>query len=105
MQWEYFTGAIDQLTPLQRQTPAIGKIRRTIHEPRPDFADCIEQVAAPLCVGPKRQRVFDLYSAIACLKMLAPSPLSVAGPPSADNQIAARLRTLLDAFAATAHKE
>ncbi|MFI1041567.1 phosphotransferase family protein [Streptomyces hygroscopicus] len=69
-------------------------------------ADCIEQVAAPLCVGPNRQRIFDLYSAIACLKMLAPSPLSVAGPPSADSQIAARLWALLDAFAAAAaHKE
>ncbi|MEV6314279.1 aminoglycoside phosphotransferase family protein [Streptomyces sp. NPDC051776] len=69
-------------------------------------ADCIEHVAAPLCVGPIRRRVFDLYSAIACLKMLAPSPLSVTGPPSADSQIAARLWTLLDAFAAAAaHKE
>lgn len=69
-------------------------------------ADCIEQVAAPLCVGPNRQRIFELYSAIACLKMLAPSPLSVAGPPSADSQIAARLWTLFDVFAAAAaHKE
>ncbi|MET7797713.1 phosphotransferase family protein [Streptomyces decoyicus] len=158
--WEYFSGAIDQLTPLQRQVPAIGHIRRAIHELRPELddigplpylidathqnvlvdggrvtaivdldevgfgdtlyplgvaragllargpeADCIEQVAAPLCVGPNRQRVFDLYSAIACLKMLAPSPLSVTGPPSADSQIVARLRALLDAFAAAAHKE
>ncbi|MGW1374741.1 aminoglycoside phosphotransferase family protein [Streptomyces sp. NPDC002446] len=158
--WEYFTGAINQLTPLQRQLPAIEQIRRTIHELHPELdgidplpylidathqnvlvdggrvtaivdldevgfgdalyplgvaragllargpeADCIEQVAAPLCVGPNRLRVFDLYSAIACLKMLAPSPLSVAGPPSADSQIGARLRTLLDAFAAAAAHE
>ncbi|MFD5319422.1 aminoglycoside phosphotransferase family protein [Streptomyces sp. NPDC127098] len=69
-------------------------------------ADCIEQVAAPLCDVPVRRRMFDLYSAIACLKMLAPSPFSVTGPPSADSQIAARLRTLLDTFAAAAaHKE
>ena len=69
-------------------------------------ADCIEQVAAPLCGGPKRQRVFNLYSAIACLKMLAHSPLSVTGPPPADSQLAARLWSLLDTFAAAAaHKE
>ncbi|MCC3766083.1 phosphotransferase family protein [Streptomyces sp. UNOC14_S4] len=158
--WEYFTGAIDQLTPLQRQAPAIGQIRRTIRELRPELdsisplpylidathqnvlvdggrvtaivdldelgfgdalyplgvaragllargpeADCIEQVAAPLCVGPNRQRIFDLYSAIACLKMLASSPLSVAGPPAAYSQIGARLQTLLDVFAAAAYKE
>jgi hypothetical protein len=42
-------------------------------------ADCIEQVGTPLCVGSLRRRVFDLYSAIACLKMLAPSPLSPPG--------------------------
>ncbi|GAA2348933.1 phosphotransferase family protein [Streptomyces violaceusniger] len=159
--WEYFTGAVDQLAPPQREAPAIGQIRRTIHELHPEFdgiaplpylidathqnvlvedgrvtaivdldevgfgdslyplgvaragllargpeADCIEQVAVPLCVGPNRRRVFDLYSAVACLKMLAPSPLSVAGPPSAGSQIAVRLRSLLDAFAgAAAHKE
>ena len=159
--WEYFTGAVDQLAPLQRQAPAIEQIRRIIHELGPEFdgidplpylidathqnvlveggkvtaivdldevgfgdalyplgvaragllargpeADCIEQVAAPLCVGPSRRRVFDLYSAIACLKMLAPSPLSVAGPPSVGSQIATRLWSLLDAFAvAAAHKE
>ncbi|MFJ2195345.1 phosphotransferase family protein [Streptomyces violaceusniger] len=159
--WEYFTGAVDQLAPLQRQAPAIGQIRRTIHELGPEFdgidplpylidathqnvlveggkvtaivdldevgfgdalyplgvaragllargpeADCIERVAAPLCVGPIRRRVFDLYSAIACLKMLAPSPLSVAGPPSTGSQIATRLWSLFDAFAvAAAHKE
>ncbi|MGR3936269.1 phosphotransferase family protein [Streptomyces sp. BRA346] len=159
--WEYFTGAVDQLAPLQRQAPAIGQIRRSIHELGPEFdgidplpylidathqnvlveggkvtaivdldevgfgdalyplgvaragllargpeADCIEQVAAPLCVGPSRRRVFDLYSAVACLKMLAPSPLSVVGPPSVGSQIATRLWSLLDAFAvAAAHKE
>ncbi len=159
--WEYFTGAADHLAPSQRRRPAIGDIRRTIHELRSEFdripplpylidathqnvlvdggrvtaivdldeigfgdalyplgvaragllargpeADCIEQVAAPLCVGPIRQRVFDLYSAIACLKMLAHSPLSVTGPPAADSRIANRLWTLLDAFAAAAaHKE
>lgn len=159
--WEYFTGAIDQLLHPQRQGPAIGDVRRTIHELRPELdgigrlpylidathqnvlvqggritaivdldeigfgdalfplgiaragllargpeADCIEQVAAPLCVDLNRQRVFDLYSAIACLKMLAPSPLSVTGPPRADSQIAARLWTLLDTFAvAAARKE
>lgn len=69
-------------------------------------ADCIEQVAAPLCGSPHRQRVFDLYSAIACLKMLAHSPLSVTGPPSADSQLAIQLWSLLDTFAAgAAHKE
>ncbi|KNE83821.1 MULTISPECIES: phosphotransferase family protein [Streptomyces] len=159
--WEYFTGAADQLTPAQRQRPAVAAIHRTIRELRPEFdripplpylidathqnvlvdagrvtaivdldeigfgdalyplgvaragllargpeADCIEQVAAPLCASPMRQRVFDLYSAIACLKMLAPSPLSVTGPPAADSRIATRLRTLLDTFAAAAaHKE
>ncbi|MGA5631389.1 phosphotransferase family protein [Streptomyces lydicamycinicus] len=159
--WEYFTGAIDQLSPAQRQRPAIGEIRKTIGELRAEFdridplpylidathqnvlvdggrvtaivdldelgfgdalyplgvaragllargpeADCIEHVAAPLCVGPIRQRVFDLYSAIASLKMLSPSPLSVTGPPSADSKIATRLWTLLDFFAAAAaHKE
>ncbi|MFF4605932.1 phosphotransferase family protein [Streptomyces sp. NPDC001339] len=159
--WEYFTGAIDQLTPSQRQRPAIGEIRRTIRELRPEFerieplpylidathqnvlvdggrvtaivdldelgfgdalyplgvaragllargpeAECIERVAAPLCVGPIRQRIFDLYSAIASLKMLSPSPLSVSGPPSAGSPIATRLWTLLDFFAAAAaHKE
>ena len=65
-------------------------------------AYCIERVAAPLCVGPFRRRLFDLYSAIACLKMLAPSPFSVTGPPSADSQIASRLWNLLDTFAAAA---
>lgn len=159
--WEYFTGAIDALTPAQRQRPAIGAIRRTIRELHPEFdridpfpylidathqnvmvdggrvvaivdldevgfgdalyplgvaragllargpeADCIEHVAAPLCASPARRREFDLYSAIACLKMLAPGPLSVTGPPRADGQIAARLWALLDAFAtAAAHKE
>ncbi|WP_183091279.1 phosphotransferase family protein [Streptomyces radicis] len=154
---EYFTGAIDQLTPSQRQRPAVGEIRGALRELRPEFdridplpclidathqnvlvhegrvtaivdldevgfgdalyplgvaragllargpeADCIEHVAAPLCVGPVRRRVFDLYSAIACLKMLAPSPLGVTGPPPVDSRIAIRLLTLLDAFAAAA---
>lgn len=159
--WEDFTGAIEQLTPQQRRTPAIGKVRRAIRELRPEFdrisplpylidathqnvlveggrvtaivdldevgfgdalfplgvaragllargpeADCIEQVAAPLCAGPNRRRAFDLYSAIACLKMLAPSLLSVTGPPSPDSQLAARLWILLDAFATAAtHQE
>lgn len=66
-------------------------------------ADCIEQVAAPLCVSPHRRRIFDLYSAIACLKMLAPSPFSVTGPPTADSQIGTRLQALLDVFANPAH--
>lgn len=65
-------------------------------------ADCVEQVAAPLCVGPDRRRVFDLYSAIACLKMLAPSPFNVTAPPPTDSHVAARLWALLDAFAAAA---
>lgn len=158
--WEYFTGAIDQLPPSQRQRPAIGETRRAINELRAEFdridplpylidathqnvlvnggrvtaivdldevgfgdalyplgvaragllargpeADCIETVAAPLSVGPIRQRIFDVYSAIACLKMLAPSLVSVTGPPSADSPIAARLWSLLDDFAAAAHKE
>ncbi|WP_258038801.1 phosphotransferase family protein [Streptomyces sp. SM12] len=70
-------------------------------------AGCIEQVAAPLCADdPVRRRVFDLYSAIAALKMLAHSPLSVAGPPPADSRLGARLWALLDIFAtAAAHKE
>lgn len=69
-------------------------------------AHCIEQVAAPLCTDPTRRRIFDLYSAIAALKTLAHSPLSVAGPPSADSKLSSRLRTLLDTFAtAAAHKE
>lgn len=65
-------------------------------------AECIENVAAPLCVSPHRRRAFDLYSAIACLKMLAPSPLSVTGPPSAGGGTAARLWNLLDRFSASA---
>lgn len=69
-------------------------------------ADCIEQLAAPLCAGPVRRRIFDLYSAIAALKMLAPSPFSVAGPPSADSKLGTRLWALLDTFVTTAaHKE
>jgi hypothetical protein len=67
-------------------------------------ADCIEQVAASLCASPVRRRVFALYSAIACLKMLAPSPLSVTGPSSADSTITARLWTLLDTFTTAARK-
>lgn len=158
--WEYYIGAVEQLTPQQRQTPAIEEIRRTIHELQPEFdaispeaylidathqnvlvhggritaivdldevgfgdalyplavaragllargpeADCIEEAAAPLCDGPQRQHVFALYSAIACLKMLAPSPLSVTGPPSADSRLAARLWALLDGFAAAATRK
>ncbi|MCX2969781.1 MULTISPECIES: phosphotransferase family protein [Streptomyces] len=69
-------------------------------------ADCIERVAAPLCADPVRRRMFDLYSAIAALKMLAHSPLSVTGPPSADSKLGSRLWALLDSFATAAtHKE
>lgn len=79
----------------------LGTARAGILSRGPE-ASCITRVAAPLCVGPLRQRIFDLYSAIACLKMLAPSPLSVAGPPTADSQLGVRLRTLLNTFATSA---
>nr|WP_157183351.1 phosphotransferase [Sciscionella marina] len=68
-------------------------------------ADCIERVAAPLCATPLRRRIFALYSAIASLKMLAPSPLGVTGPPAADSPISVRLHALLDEFAAAANEE
>lgn len=158
--WEYFNGAIDQLTHSPLQNAAAEDIRSALSELRPEFdrvdpspylidathqnvlvhsgrvtaivdldevgfgdalypvgvaragllargpeADCIEQIAAPLCIGLNRRRVFALYSAIACLKMLAPSPLSATGPPTTDSHITARLRDLLDTFAAAARKE
>ncbi len=68
-------------------------------------ADCIERVAARLCSGSERRRILDLYSAIAALKMLAHSPLSVAGPPSADSRLGARLRALLAVYASAAARE